>query len=636
MLAKLNKGDIMKTYTLCITALFLVILGCASTSQSMDSQPSNQSQFTSSNSTGEQLDIAIRETSDYLNRTINAGNKLLIIDFQSEFSALSRYINDELTANAVNDRIFTIVDRQQLDAILRELNIGMSGLIHDDSAQRIGQMLGAQTIISGNISQLGNMFRLTVRALDVETARVDGQFNRNIPSGPMILALTENSPTNINRFSQPTETHQTQIATQTQLVDRTIPIPANLRAITESYTAIRLNWGHVQSAREYGLYVSSSENGVFHPLTRTNQLEYLHNQGLIPNTTRYYRISAVGNNDMESPLSNVVSGSTRQLPIPTSLTANTINSREIQLNWSPVQGATAYRIYGSSNSGTNQPLLSSTTINSYTHTGLSQMTTYYYVVSAVFNEHESGQSSVANATTPQAPITPPGDNILHQLNYIANQGGNGTVYEIMINENIRINPTTIISQGRNITVIIRSASPGDVKTIQLNSAGSLFSIEAGITVRLQDIILKGIERNNAPLVLVNSANLILDSGSHVTENGNGRNSNNAYGDGGGISVTNNGVLTMLGGIISKNHAYTNYGNPAAGGVYISSNSSFEKRGGIIYGSGSSNANTVNQRGAHAVLHHRSFGSERARGTTLGPNDDINTASNTGWGQLTRF
>jgi hypothetical protein len=143
----------------------------------------------------DELDAAIRAVSDYLNKQLPGGNKLAILNIQSEFPALSEYIIDELIANTVNDRIFSVVDRQQLNTIRTELEFQMSGEVNDESAQSIGQMLGAEIIISGAVSRIGGLYRLRVRALSVQSAQIAGQFNQNIPSGPTIAALVQSSAT---------------------------------------------------------------------------------------------------------------------------------------------------------------------------------------------------------------------------------------------------------------------------------------------------------------------------------------------------------------------------------------------------------------------------------------------------------
>ena len=95
----------------------------------------------------DELDVAIRETSDYLSNNIPKGNKIVILNIQSDYAALSEYIIDELIANTVNDRLFSVVDRAQLEAIRMELNFQLSGEVDDDSALSIGKFLGAQTIV---------------------------------------------------------------------------------------------------------------------------------------------------------------------------------------------------------------------------------------------------------------------------------------------------------------------------------------------------------------------------------------------------------------------------------------------------------------------------------------------------------
>jgi hypothetical protein len=143
----------------------------------------------------DELDAAIRETSDYLNKQLPKGNKLVILNVQSEFPALSEYIIDELIANTVNDRVFSVVDRQQLNTLRAELYFQMSDEVDDNTAQALGRMAGAQIIISGAISRIGDLYRLRVRALSVESAQIAGQFNRNIPEGPTVAALAKSKAT---------------------------------------------------------------------------------------------------------------------------------------------------------------------------------------------------------------------------------------------------------------------------------------------------------------------------------------------------------------------------------------------------------------------------------------------------------
>jgi TolB-like protein len=153
----------------------------------------------------DELDMTIREAADYFSDNIPKGNKLLILYIQSNYPDLSEYIIDELIAQIIGKKIFTVVDRANLALIQQEMDFQLSGEVSDESAQSIGQKLGAQTIISGSISKIGESYRLRIRALDVETASIQGQFNRNIPNGATIITLTVHTGA-VNNNSTPGRT----------------------------------------------------------------------------------------------------------------------------------------------------------------------------------------------------------------------------------------------------------------------------------------------------------------------------------------------------------------------------------------------------------------------------------------------
>jgi hypothetical protein len=139
-------------------------------------------------STGvDNLDPAIRAASDYLNTKIPQGSKVAIINISSSSPAVSSYIIDGLIANAVNDQKFNVVDRAKLNEIQKEQNFQTSGEVDDNTAQAIGKLLAAQTIISGSANRYGSIYRISIRALSVETAQVQGQFNKNISANGSII-----------------------------------------------------------------------------------------------------------------------------------------------------------------------------------------------------------------------------------------------------------------------------------------------------------------------------------------------------------------------------------------------------------------------------------------------------------------
>src|SRR5207245_680196 len=82
---------------------------------------------------------------------------------------------------------------------------------------------------------------------------------------------------------------------------------------------------------------------------------------------------------------------------PTNVTA-TAGNGQVALSWSASSGATSYNVKRSTTSGGPYTTIASPTTTSYTDTGVTNGTTYYYVVSAVNPAGESANSSQVSAT----------------------------------------------------------------------------------------------------------------------------------------------------------------------------------------------------------------------------------------------
>jgi len=139
----------------------------------------------------DKLDKAIRDVSDYINKRIPPKTKVVFLNIKSDWPDLSDYILSGLSENGVNDGVFSVIDRQQIDVIRQELNFQWSGEVSDKSAQQIGEMLGAQTIVSGTVSKIGSVYRIQARAIEVQTAAVQGQFSLNVDNKGLIVSLTK-------------------------------------------------------------------------------------------------------------------------------------------------------------------------------------------------------------------------------------------------------------------------------------------------------------------------------------------------------------------------------------------------------------------------------------------------------------
>ena len=64
-------------------------------------------------------------------------------------------IADMLVTSLVESKKFMVIERAELDAILKEQGLGMSGLVTPQSAAQVGQLLGVELMVTGSVSEFG-------------------------------------------------------------------------------------------------------------------------------------------------------------------------------------------------------------------------------------------------------------------------------------------------------------------------------------------------------------------------------------------------------------------------------------------------------------------------------------------------
>ena len=111
-------------------------------------------------------------------------------------------------------------------------------------------------------------------------------------------------------------------------------------------------------------------------------------------------LNASGESANSSQASATPVSSAPALPIPAVPTAlaATAGNQQISLTWTASSGATSYHVKRATTSGGPYTQVGAPTSDSYTNTGLTNGTTYFYVVSALNATGESANSSQASAT----------------------------------------------------------------------------------------------------------------------------------------------------------------------------------------------------------------------------------------------
>jgi fibronectin type 3 domain-containing protein len=174
--------------------------------------------------------------------------------------------------------------------------------------------------------------------------------------------------------------------------------PAGLQAIAGN-TQVSLNWTASTGAMSYHVKRSTTNGGPYTQVSAPTAANFT-DTGLTNGTIYYYVVSAL-NSAGESANSSQASATpavpATPPPAPTGLQA-TAGNAQVSLTWTASAGATSYHVKRSTTSGGPYTQVAVPTTTSDTDTGLTNGTTYYYVVSALNAAGESANSALVSAT----------------------------------------------------------------------------------------------------------------------------------------------------------------------------------------------------------------------------------------------
>ena len=181
--------------------------------------------------------------------------------------------------------------------------------------------------------------------------------------------------------------------------------PTGLAATATSGTTIGLTWTDASSDETGFVIERSTTSGSGFSSVATpaaNDTSYT-DTSLSPGTTYYYRVRSANASGQSSASNEASATTTLTTPAaPTGLVATTASSTSIGLTWTDAStNETGFVIERSTTSGSGFTSIATLAADatSYTDTGLSPGTTYYYRVSSANTSGQSTASAEATATT---------------------------------------------------------------------------------------------------------------------------------------------------------------------------------------------------------------------------------------------
>jgi TolB-like protein len=93
----------------------------------------------------------------------------------------SDLLTDRLRVELFNTGAVDVMERDQMQAILKEQGFQKSGACTDEGCMvEMGEILGVQKLITGSIGKIGSMYILNARIIDIKTAKITRSVSEDI------------------------------------------------------------------------------------------------------------------------------------------------------------------------------------------------------------------------------------------------------------------------------------------------------------------------------------------------------------------------------------------------------------------------------------------------------------------------
>jgi len=102
--------------------------------------------------------LAVTATFIYGQDLKNLKKRVAVMDFDDKAGYghnIGSGLTDMLVTSLVESKKFIVIEREELENILKEQGLGMSGAVTPQSAAKVGQLLGVELMITGSVSEFG-------------------------------------------------------------------------------------------------------------------------------------------------------------------------------------------------------------------------------------------------------------------------------------------------------------------------------------------------------------------------------------------------------------------------------------------------------------------------------------------------
>jgi TolB-like protein len=151
--------------------------------------------FSSADKAFDYLAISLRQELQRSSRGSISGSKPLVIavaDFvtaEGRITRLGRYVADKITPYFTRSKQFSVLERALIEDVIAEHKFQASLFVDEASTQAVGKLLGAEIIITGTLSALGNAYYINAKAIGVTKGNILTSIDVEIKRSKKLTAL---------------------------------------------------------------------------------------------------------------------------------------------------------------------------------------------------------------------------------------------------------------------------------------------------------------------------------------------------------------------------------------------------------------------------------------------------------------
>lgn len=147
-------------------------------------------------SLGDAVNTIVSELTSDLFMTIPGDEdyKIAVADFlnqNNQKTQLSNFISENITITLINesDQNIKVLERQRLNSVLEEQDRMVSGVLKQETSEKIGELLGADSIIIGKYYNIKKEIHLIAKLVSIETGYIHSAVKLTLEKDEVIHSM---------------------------------------------------------------------------------------------------------------------------------------------------------------------------------------------------------------------------------------------------------------------------------------------------------------------------------------------------------------------------------------------------------------------------------------------------------------